>query len=220
MAKRKRTQRQTENIIEYRRLRRNILARMRYREKQGFKVDYTTKPPVLERATKRDIEKLPKYKVGLNKYGEVIADKPRSKAMIQTSFKGVTPSYKYNTTTEKDTASIKVKEINMDYIGMIWGQLSVLLEKSNNISYDDIGHEVNDVVLNELMDAYGRLYRECCDIMNENEANHTEEQLNAYYKSRWADISRQFALIVDNTPSNDEQLNSVGDQLKELLRMP
>lgn len=220
MARRKRTPQQTENIQEYRRLRRNILARMRYREKQGFKVDYTTKPPILERATKRDIEKLSRYKVGLNKYGEVIADKPRSKAFVRKDFKGVTPSSSYVKNDSTNVGYKKEKEVGLDYIGMIWGKLSVLLEKSNNISYDDIGHEVNDVVLNDLMDAYGRLYRECCDIMNENEMRRTEEQCNNYFKSRWAEISDLFAKICDFTPSNDQQLMEVGGQLKDILLVP
>ena len=42
---------------------------MRYREKQGFKVDYTTKPEIKSSATKRDVERLSKYKIGINRSG-------------------------------------------------------------------------------------------------------------------------------------------------------
>ena len=127
---------------------------MRYREKQGFKVDYTTKPEIKSSATKRDVERLSKYKIGINSVGSVIADKPRSKAFIATNFKGVTPSYLYNTTTQEDTHASKLNETGLDYVGMVWGKIEELHEKASTITYDDIGHEVNDIVLVGLMDAY------------------------------------------------------------------
>ena len=220
MARKKRANLPSANTLEYRRLRKNILARMRYREKQGFKVDYTTKPEIKSSATKRDVERLMKMTVGLNKYGEVIVDKPRSKAFERTDFRGITPSAKYNQTTEPDTMHRRQKQLDVDYEGMIWGMTSVLRDKSMLVTYEDIGHQVNDMVLNALMNAYGEVYREVCDVLNENEQKYTEEKRNEYYKSRWEDISSEFAKIIEFTPSNDTQVREVGKNIVWVLQMP
>lgn len=221
MAK-KRSNPPSANLAEYRRLRRNLYNRLYYRKKQDFKVNFTTLPKIPKNPTKKDIEKLSKYKIGFNSLGEVIADKPRSKAFVRTDFKGVTPSQLYNQTTAPDTSNNSVKEVGLDYFGMIWSMVDQLHEKANTITYEDIGHEVNDVVLMGLMNAYDQLYRECCDILNENEIKYSEQALNDYYKQPdvWSAISNQFASLIEYTPSNDTQVQEKGNGLKILLKMP
>ena len=219
MARKKRTSPPTENQLEYRRLRRNILARMKYREKQGFKVDYTTKPEIKARPTKRDIERLQKYKVGLNKYGEVIADRPRSKAFERTDFKGVTPSKLYLQNTQTAPQQTNIKYIDLDYEGMIWSQIGEVKRKSYSVTYEEIGHYVNDFFLSSICEAYSQVYGDLCDVMADNEERYNEDERNAYFKSRWSDISKAFADIVEHTPSRPEVIMRVGGQIRELLQI-
>lgn len=220
MARKKRTAPPTLNQIEYRRLRRNILARMRYREKQGFKVDYTTKPEIKASPTKKDIERLQRYKIGINKYGEVIADRPRSKAFVKKDFKGVTPSQLYLQNNKPEPQQTKIKYVDIDYIGMVWSQIGELQRKSQTLTYEEIGHPVSDVYLIQLMEAYQRIYMDLVGVMNDNEYLHTEEEMNAYFKSRWNEISSTFAEIVEDTPSRAEVVMRVGGQIRELIELP
>lgn len=219
MARKKRTT-TSPNYKEYMRLRRNIIARMKYREKQGFKVDYTTKPQIMQRPTKRDIERLGKYKVGMNKYGEVIADKPRSKAIERTNFRGVTPSSVYNQTTTPDTTHYTVQQVDVDWEGMIWAKINTLRNYYFDLPVGELfGHDIGGDLLIAIMDAYGQIYSDLCDAMYDNEQEFTLYERNEYYKRRWDEISSEFAKLVETPPSDDDKIREIGERLVDIIKM-
>lgn len=219
MARKKRTSLPSANVQEYRRLRKNIIARMKYREKQGFKVDYTTKPQINRNPTKKDIERLQKYKVGLNKYGEVIADRPRSKAFERKDFKGATPSQLYTRNTVEYIPQGETITVNQDEEGIIEEKLKIVKRKSQWINYEEIGHYVNDVYLENLYEAYAQVYDMCYEALDSNSTRYPLEYRNAYYKSRWTEISQHFADIVENTPSQSDVVLRIGTKLADAIEM-
>lgn len=220
MARAKRTKIQSTNKTEYDRLRRNIMARLRYREKQGFKVDYTTKPPLNKRPTKRDIEKLSKYTVGLNKYGEVIADKPRSKAIVQTSFKGMIPSKKYTANSNPIPSLNNVKEIELDYVGMVWGACMDLYHRGNNLTFYDLGHFVNDKKLLALSTAWKDGYKQLNRTIDEQIDKHGEEKVNAYYKERFDEISTAISSLLQMVLSEEDEIVVEVNTIDSMLIVP
>lgn len=219
MARKKRVT-QSPNYKEYMRLRRNIIAQMKYREQQDYKVDYTTKPQIIQRPTKRDIENLKNYKIGLNKYGEVIADKPRSKALVQTSFKGITPSTLYNTSNTPDTHYYTEKQIDDDWETLIWEKIYTV--RSFYLSLDVgklYGHDIGNDLLQALMDAYGQIYNDLYSTMVDNENKYSEEERNNYFKSRWSEISSEFAKLLEHPPSDDTKVIELGNKIVDILKM-
>lgn len=231
MARKKRTSPPSEATLEYRRLRRNIIARMKYREKQGFKVDYTTKPEIKSSATKRDVEKLTKYKVGLNQWGEVIADKPRSKAFVRKDFKGVTPSDIYIQNTEADNHSYTERQSSDDEELIVDSKVEVLKRKSQEITYEDMsGWHLSTVavsntpllgaMIEDLENAYATVFELCLEALESNYSRYPREYRNNYYASRWAELAECFAVICDNTPSKSSVVLSFGNRMAKVIEMP
>ena len=220
MARSKRTRIPSPNKKEYDRLRRNIIARMRYREKQDFKVDYTTKPKLIDKPTKRDIERLKNYKVGLNEFGEVVAVKPRSKAYVSTNFKGVTPSQLYTQNTSEDYYPHRELEVDLDYIGMIYGVISDIQRRGNAISYDEIGHGVSDNRLLEIMTAWRWGYEEIDKTIDEQIEKHGSWKVNAYYKERFEDISIAVSKMLELYLSDPEEIKFECTKIAMLLVVP
>lgn len=219
---RKKTARQTANQQEYNRLRRNLLARMRYREKQGFKVDYTTKPPTNKAPTKKDIEKLGKYQVGINKYGEVIAQRPtRQATTINTDFKTALKSQQF---TKNDIDYFptpqRQKEIELDYVGMIFGALQDIHEKAQSISYEDYDHFIGEQKILEIMTVYEDIFESLCDVVDNEISKHGEAKVNAYYKDRFTEISLEIAEFTKAVLSDDDKILSWGNTIKDILIVP
>lgn len=220
---RKRTVRQSENLAEYRRLRKNLIAKMRYREKQGFKVDYTTKPKILKTATKKDIENLRNYKVGLNKYGEVIADKPRSKAFETTEFKGIIPSAKYLQNNAQDMGSKTVIQSDLDWLGMVWSKVSEIEEALNNkvTSSSEFDYYSSDERLEAIMSSYENVIGDIYYTLDEQEQKHPREKINNFYRESWERISSKVAKFIENMMDSDpDRITTEGNQIINDLIVP
>ena len=221
MARRRRTARQTQNITEYRRLRRNIIARLRYREKQGFKVDYTTAPKSLENATMRDIERLSKAQVKKNRYGEVVVTTQGRATRQYTDIKkedvisakeilkeyGQEDGWRDDSISNRPSAPV---ETDLDYIGMIYGQLEGLLELANRFIYDEA---LNTNWLAEAKSENLEALFNSLDELVESEKNRVgEDRLNAYYKTRLDEISSEMNKFLEWVIplSEPEKIQTVG----------
>ena len=223
MARKRRTARQSENIREYRRLRRNLMARLRYREKQGFKVDYTTLPKSLENATKSDIEKISKAQVKKNRYGEIVITTQKRASM------------QYQDISRQDVISQKqlLKELNqegadtittsseppvatdLDYINMVVRKLNLLKQRA-------------EAYMNEFDPEYGMLwnaeqwynawmgvYENLINIVDVEYMRVDYENLDAYYKLRYEDISTCISNFLNSKFSTPDEVTE-SDEHKQL----
>jgi hypothetical protein len=217
MAKKRRTT-QSANKKEFNRIRRNILQRMRYREKQGFKVDYSTKPANVKNPTKRDIEKLKKYDVGLNQFGEVVST--RSRRGVRTT----------KAITKEDV--VQAKEFIQNDSDYVSRETSVGQKRTSNI--DDIKanirgiaktrgssefYEYNDVAYADSMSSVFNLVADLLLMRIDKEiAIHGEEAVDEYYGQRMSEISNALADMGDSY--YEDEVMSMGADLEQLLIVP
>lgn len=196
MARSKRSRPLTPNEKEYRRIRSNILARMRYREKQGFKVDYTTRPVLKDKVTKRDIEALKKINVGLNRHGEIVAQKPTRKTNVTMPTKEELNQARierqkmmesqqgkqYDNFVKRKT---EPKQLDIDYIGMVYSQLGKLRDRAQMVTTDEI-FVFNAVLMADLLnDTMETMF----ELVDQEVARVGEARANEYYKQRLEDIT-------------------------------
>lgn len=209
---------QSENKKEFNRIRRNLLARMKYRQKQGFKVSYETAPSNIKKPTKADIEKLKKYDVKLNKYGEVVASRPTRKAREVRSIErqDVVEAKQFiqneadyvsreTSTGTKDTSNIDDIRANIRGIASTRGATEYYV--NNDVAYADSMSAVFQLVADLL------LMRIDLEI-----EQHGEEKVNKYYGTRMGEISEALADLGDSY-YEDEVMETGGD-LEQLLIVP
>lgn len=223
MGRKKRTAVQSVNKKEFDRLRKNILAKMRYREKQGFKVDYATRPKAMSNPTKRDIQRLAKTEVGLNIYGEIQAIRPtRGVRVTQPTREQVRTSKQIlaernngdNRTPEYYNRRSNV-EVSLDYVGMIYGALTVIRDKSQQYSTGEIGGSWR---ADEYAAAWMAIFDTGCETVDEQVARYGEDVVNIYYGSRFEEISRAINDIITWWDSDPEELAIQGmSAVKKLL---
>lgn len=230
MARKRRTARQSANITEYRRLRRNLMSRLRYREKQGFKVDYTTLPKSLENATARDIQKLSKATVKKNRYGEVVVTTqgratrqytPISKEDV-LSAKEILKKYGQDEGREdenKPTQRSEPVDIGVDYVGMLYSVLTEISDRAQQ--YQDDPANSTHYLAEQFYYAYSGLYENLFELLETEYDRVGEERLNRYYSSRWAEISEAVSGFLELRLSDPDQVIPVGESMiKYLLICP
>ena len=215
----KRTRLQSQNKQEYDRVRRNILARMRYREKQGFKVDYTTRPQTLAKPTKRDIERLKKMQVGINKSGDIQVFSPKQKAHYgKIDIRKINPSNLYIKNEPQYTGSQRpMLETSYDYIDLIISKLEGIKHKSQNLDYEDFSHPMRGHTVIEIASAYMNAYEECIQAIEDSIDRVGSERVNEYYKSEETTIASYIAEFVAVALSTKEQVESCGSQIRDKL---
>ena len=212
--KRKRTARQTENLEAYRRLRRNLLARMRYRKKQGFKVNFSTVPKSLTRVTKKDIERLQKSDLKINRHGEVVVTTKNGK-----SVKTITREDLHKVRQEPKYNESDIHDINEDYISLISRKLEDVRRKGEMALYQDIniGHGMQEWKYEAISQAYIGIYEACLKAIDESVERVGEDRANNYYRNRFNEISIGIADFLGQVLSDEGYISEEGQSLVDML---
>lgn len=209
MARKKRTAVQSANKKEFDRLRKNILARMKYREKQGFTVDYTTRPKSLINPTKRDIERLKKTQVGISKTGKIEAVRPRKGVQVaQPTREQVKTSKEILAERQNEPLPQRAENVDtgLDYVGMVYGMLQQLHEHAQIILDND------GKMAEEFYNAFEDIFEKAIGFLDEQVAKHGEERVNEYFRNpiNFSNVSTVIAGVIHEYDSQAERKKQNG----------
>lgn len=213
MAKKRRTQ-YSEVEKEYRRLRKNMIARLRYREKQGFKVDYTTKPKLKQKVTQADIERLQESKLQINKRGEVVINPPKKQTRTMRDITSADVSTakqeleRYNQSPQSTQPKPQPEDIDLDYVGMVYGVLSDLFDRAQAFQDEYQPEYSASWNAEEFYNAWVGVYELLIETVEDEITRVGEERLNTYYKTALVEISTEVSQLLQGTYSDPDQVTN------------
>ena len=227
MAKKRRTS-YSDIEQEYRRLRRNLLARIRYREKQGFKVDYTSKPKLKQRITRADVERLKESKLQINRYGEVVINPPRkqTRTMRDITRQDVSTAKdelrRYNQPPQAPRSDEEVVDTDLDYVGMVQGVLSDIKDKAEAYMDEYQPQYSMHWQAEEFYNAWIGCFELLIEVVDDELDRVGEARLNAYYRTKMSDIAEEVSQFVNGDYSEPDQVSNSSSmsQLEYLLKCP
>lgn len=214
----KRTRRQSENKKEYNRIRRNLLAKLRYRKKQGFKVDYTTIPKNVERPTKSDITKLSKASVKLDSHGNVVVSHSTRQANVKPIESLDVELARKSKRLDYETGEI-IDYSGKDYISLIITSLQQIHRKAQEIYDENFGHYMQFEQYEDISSAYEKVFENCMEIIQNNIDKYGEDKVNEYYKVNYHEISFSIAILVEHPPSDADEVFDGGEEIEYELSM-
>lgn len=213
MTKKRRTQ-HSEVEKEYRRLRKNMIARLRYREKQGFKVDYTTKPRLKQRVTQADIERLQESKLQINKRGEVVINPPKKQTRTMRDITRADVSTakqeleRFNQPPQSTHPKSQPEDVDMDYVGMVYGVISDLFDRAQAFQDEYQPEYSASWNAEEFYNAWVGVYELLIETVEDEIMRVGEERLNAYYKTALVEISTEVSQLLQGTYSDPDQVTN------------